>query len=322
MNLKIEPTNQQNGDNVDKSNEQHVNDVVKRINEELASGIMDNAINVDITEQDAAAARKRANGVKMKKIAILVSIAVASLAVLVCSVYKTFFTHQLTGKQIAVMANYYNNITNFPMDGVQGYLEQNLGSLTKKALVANNDNVQGINVSQPVVTHINTKNDSIANVYFTMHISTNAGDQVVNAIMAMQWDGKHYSPASDVMITPNENVANSINEVNNQFLAFDNIDKVPADVNSSSKTFVDNFFNMLYSGQSVTPYYKGAMHLQVNNQKYAGMSDYQMYSSKNMNGYNVMCKITLQMGNGVEYTTVKYLSVEQSGQAWIITAVL
>lgn len=299
------------------------NDINRMVEEELKRGMQEEQINLEIDEESLKSQNKKYKNMQIKKIIMYVSIILLLLGILIFGAYKTFFEHKYTGNEIAALANYYNGKTNFPESGVQGYITSNIDVLLKEKLGAGSG-VESLGVSTPVITRINARTNNIANVYFYTTVSSNMGETKINAFLPIKWnaENKKYSPAGTVILTPIKSSDSNTNESKNELLSFEGIDKESDGNTKSSKTFLDNFFMMLYSGQDISPFYKGTTNLETSDLKYAGMSNYIFYKSKNKNGYNGVCDITLTMPNGVEYKTQKYISIHKSGESWIIDALL
>lgn len=297
--------------------------IKKELEEDFIQDMSDNAISVEISEDEMEKTQKRYKNLFLKKMILYVSIILVLLSIVLFGAYKTFFEHKYTGKEIAILANYYNGKTNFPENGIQGYLESNMDKLLKEKLSIDSK-VTEMSIGRPIVTKINAKNNNLANVYFYTTVNSNIGETTVNCVLPISWDDKNqtYTPAGSVMFTPNKSTNSNVKETENSLLSFSEIAKEDTEKIESSKTFVNNFFTMLYSGQDVTPYYKGDSKLEVSNLKYDGMTEYMLYKDTNGNGYNTSVKITLVMDNGISYVTQKYLTIEKSGESWIVTAVL
>ena len=280
-------------------------------------------VNVEMSKEDIEKANKKYQNLILKKNILYASMLVFVVSIVLFGMYKTFFQRNYTGQEIAALANAYNKKTNFPESVVQGYLESNINILLKDKLNLRQD-INEVEIQKPVVTRINAKNDNLANIYFYTIIKANTGDVKVNCVLPLYWDSKtqECEPAGQIMITPNKSSASNTNERENELLSFKDIQKDTDENINSSKTFVDNFFTMLYAGQDVSPYYKGRTEIESSDLKYDGITEYVLYQKTNKNGYNATCKINLIMPNGISYTTQKYLTIERSGESWIVSAIL
>lgn len=299
-------------------------EVRKEIMNNMAETMRDDFGSVEMSEEDRNIANKKYRNMKIKRLLMYSSIITLMLGMFVFGFYRTFIKKDLTGREIAIMANYYNNQTNFPIDGIDGFLNFNKNTLIRSNLKMG-DNVEKINISNPIITRINTKSDSIANVYFYVDTHSNIGTVRVNCMLPVLWDQKSdmYFSAGNVIVTPNESTVSSQDIKENSFLSFENIQRSAQEDIDNAKTFVNNMMNMLYSGQDISPYYKGTK-LNTEDMKYEGLSEFIMYESDNKNGYNASFKISLSMSNGLLYTTEKYMKISKtsSGETWIVIGIL
>lgn len=317
MKLKLK-----NSNNIEDSKDIYEN-VKKELEDDFKPEIEYESINVEISQEDLIKTNKKYKKLLIKKLILYIAIILTMLSIISFGAYKTFFEHKYTGEEIAFLANRYNNKTNFPENGVQGYLESNIDKLLKDKLNIDSK-VTKLSISKPVVTKINNKNDSLSNIYFYTTIISNVGQTKVNCILPIYWDEnkQEYNPAGQIIFTPNNPSNSNTQEKKNDLLSFDDIEKEQNENIESSKIFLNNFFTMLYSGQDITPYYKGQTNLHVEDLKYDGMNEYMLYKDTNGNGYNATLKINLIMNNGISYTTQKYITIEKSGESWIVKAVL
>lgn len=278
---------------------------------------------IEITDADLKEAKKRYVSFKIRKTAILSALVIFMLGMVALGSYQTFGKKDLTGPDIAALANYYNGDTNFPTDGLQGFLSANVGEMISSKLTLNTDVTQAT-VGDPVITKVTKKNSSIANVYFYVDITSTKGTERVNCVLAISYDkaSQTYYPAGDVILTSNLPANSTTKKVDNPFLSFDGIAKATEENQKSSETFINNFFQLLYSGQDVTPYYKSDIVLLTNGETFKGINMYMLYSATNKNGYNVYVQLKLALPNGVNYTTDKYMTITKSGQSWMVTAIL
>lgn len=295
----------------------------KELEKDFIQDMVDSSIDVEMDEESINRANKKYKQLLIKKNILYVSIIATFSLVIIFGFYKTFFEHKYTGQEIAFLSNKFNGKTNFPESGVQGYLESNIDKLLKEKLGIDSK-VTEMSLGKPVVTRINAKNNNLSNVYFYITIKSNIGENTVNCILPIYWDSdiQEYSPAGSIMLTPNKPSNENTNEVKNTLLSFEGISQESDEALNSSKTFVNNFFTMLYAGQDVTPYYKGDATLDVEGLNYESMTEYMLYKDTNGNGYNATAKINLKMPNGISYQTQKYLTIKKSGESWIVEAVL
>lgn len=317
QNMKIRKTNDER--------EKYRNKCME-IEQELIQDMEDSSINIEVNEEDRLKSDKKYRSLKIKKLVLYFFAILLIISINIFAIYKTFFKHEFTGKEIAILANYYNGVTNFPEDGVQGFISSNIDKIVGEKLTMNSG-VQDLNINNPTITRINPKNNELANVYFYVFTNTNNGEQRINCVVPIFWDKENnqYRLGGEVMLTPNKPTNNNTDIKKNYLLSFKDISTEDSDKTKSSESFVNNFFTLLYSGQDISQYYNGDVELigsENNDLKYNGISSYVLYKDKNQNGYNAYCKINLSTSNGLNYTTEKYICIEGKDKNWIITAVL
>ena len=282
--------------------------------------MVDSAIDIEVNEEQQRNAEKRYKQLVMKKRVLLGSVVFGVLVMTFFGVYNTFMKHELTYQEIAYIANTYNGRSNFANDGVQGYLSTNMPGVISSQLTALSK-VSSVEVLNPTLSKISHKNNNYANVYFYVTLKTNIGEQRVDCMVPMYWSESEwtYKLAGSVVFTPAATVDSNTEMVDNPFLSFEGINTASADDTSRAKSFLDNFFQMLYDGKDISPYYSGET-LYPGDMKYVSMEEFVLYTANNANNFNAYAKIQVQSDNGLLYTTVKWMHVEKSGQSWIITA--
>lgn len=336
--LKLNANNAENAEKQQKVGLDHVNKQTKknislneadiyekakqRLYDDFIQDMTDSAIDATVSEEQILEAEKRYNQLRMKRNILFGTIVFTFVAITFFGFYNTFLKHELTYQEIAYYSNKYNGKTNFPEDGVQGYLSTNIPSLLESQFTGD-ANITEISIVNPVLSKISPKSNQYANVYFYVTIVTNKGEERVDCMVPMYWDGSDwsYSLAGDILFTPSYPVNYSVKVVENPNLSFNEIPKSDEDSTNRSKTFVDNFFSFLYVGNDISPYYEGPQ-LNIGDLSYVRMVDYTLYKENNQNGFNAVCHIQVKTGNGLTYLTTKYILIESSGNSWIIKNVL
>lgn len=337
LNLTGNSSNEDENENIDYSysqEEQNIDEEERRfykqkcleIEQELINNMEDNAIEVNISSSDEENARKRYKKLKRKKLIFYIVIIMMFVGVNIFAFYKVFFEHKFTGKEIAALSNYYNKQTNFPENGVQGFINSNIDKILYNK-ISLGKTISDFDITESVVTKINKKNDELANVYFYVTLVTDGGTEKLNCVVPIFWDEENsqYAFGGNVIFTPNKAPNENDKLKENYMLSFDGIPKEKDEKTKSSQSFVNNFFTLLYTGQDVSQYYNGIAELNGSDGidlQYIGMSEYTLYTTKNKNGYNAFCTITLTTSNGLTYTTDKYITIEGDDKNWIITAIL
>lgn len=332
-NIKNETSQRNNNNNNSNYIEQNTNarekniydEVKEELYQDFCENMEENGCDIEINEKEIAESNKKYKKLMLKKSALFGLTLLTLMFIVAFGAYKTFFKHEFTGEEIAILSNYYNNKTNFPEDGVSGFLNKNIEKIFAEKL-SYDSTIDKCIVSNPTITKINTKSDTIANVYFTTTITSNLDISNVNCVLPIMWDfdNNKYYAAGEVIFTPNESTNNNSEIKENPLLSFEEISSETDENIESSKIFVNNFFNMLYSGQDISPYYKSNVKLDVDSGEfeYGGITEFNFYTETNKNGYNAKAKIKLSMPNGVSYITEKYMIIEKSDESWIIKAIL
>lgn len=332
-NVKNEKSQSNNNSSYDGYNERNTNtrerniydEVKAELYQDFCENMEENGCDIEINEKEIAESNKKYKKLMLKKSALFGLTLLTLMFIVAFGAYKTFFKHEFTGEEIAILSNYYNNKTNFPEDGVSGFLNKNIEKIFAEKL-SYDSTIDKCIVSNPTITKINTKSDTMANVYFTTTITSNLDISNVNCVLPIMWDvdNNKYYAAGEVIFTPNETTNNNSEIKENPLLSFEEISSETDENIESAKIFVNNFFTMLYSGQDVSPYYKSNVKLDVDSGEfeYGGITEFNFYTETNKNGYNAKAKIKLSMSNGVSYITEKYMIIEKSDESWIIKAIL
>ena len=236
--------------------------------------------------------------------------------------YKTFLKHEWTGEEIAAISNYYNGKTNFPEYGVQGYITENIDTLLVDKIVYDKE-VRDVTFGTPVVTRINSKNNMIANVYFYLSTETTLGSDNLSCVLPLyfDWSVNKYYPCGDIIITPLGTTADETKMKGNDLMSFQGLTSLSDNECEAAQTFVNNFLTMFYDNQDISPYYDGKP-LHTDDLIYNGLDKFEIYNSKNLNGYNCFCIVSFTSKTGLTYETSKYFTIEPSGASWIIHNVL
>lgn len=311
MNLKLKKSNLQKND-LDREN----------FYQTFIDDMESSAINIEINNKDIELANKKYKSFKRKRSIFYAALISFFVILMVSAFYNVFLKQGYSPQEIAMIANYYNQKTNFPEAGVEGYISLNIRKLLENKTFYEGRK-EDYNFKNIHITRINSKNDFIAHVYFDLDVVSPLGEQFLSCMLPLYYDftlNKYY-PCGELMITPLDTTATDIEIKENPLMSFEGIEKENEENTKSSEVFVKNFFNMFYSNQDITPYYNGKK-LIPGNLKFNNMTEYVLYARPNKNGYNATCKISLTTENGITYITVKYISIYRSGNSWIINGVL
>lgn len=328
INKKEQPSEEKKVDNI-QSKEQEIIDKKRKKAKEVSDKLymesvkaLNNAtidVSFDIKEQEILKKRKRNKLIRNWSIATVCIFFIGSMFVF--GVKNAFFTRNYTGEEIAALSNQYNHKTNFPEAGVYGFIKQNAQTLMKNNMdlynnIANTD--VGIVVKNTTVIAVSPRNDKEAAVLYQADLETTAGTQQVNCAVTVTWDGLKYGTLGEVSIYPRE-VPNKTSKPGNDPYKFPD-DARPDDASmEEAKVFVDHFFDIYYKGQDVSPFYNGTAKLETPSKlEYQGIDSFVLMDMENKFGYNAKLYVTLRMPNGVQYKTLKYLSIKKEGKAWQI----
>lgn len=300
-------TNKENNFDLEKSIE-----IKTKLEKTLANDMQDNAIDIEISEEDIKNANKRFNEIKIKKLGLYIVLLLTFVIFTGSAVYQVFFKHEFSEQEIANIANGYNGKTNFPESGVQGYLTENIDSLMSNNVIYETNSQEGdsITYSTPIVTYILARNDFISNVYFNVNITNKNGTSKLSCLLPIKYDfdNRKYAPAGNINLVMSSTAVDDVNEKSNPLFSFDGLKRL--ENTNDIKTFVTNFFNMLYEDQDITPYYKGSKLIRTEGASLLNVDDFCMYSSENIQGYNAICTLQLELPDKIKFKTIKYLNIQ------------
>lgn len=295
-----------------------------KLHDEFIEDMKESSIDLEVSEEQILIANKKYKDLRIKKNVLYFVVILFFLSMTIFGAYRTFFIRQYTGEEIASLANYYNGKTNFPTEGVYGFIETQIPKMLEEKLNISSK-AKGLKVTNPVITAISTKSSRAANVYFYITIETTLGSQNVNCFVPICWNDENwiYQATGEVLFTSMRQPNESNQVEHNEFLSFDDITIAKGENTETSKVFIDNFLKLLYSNENITPYYTGTDILtELDGGKYSQMVSYTLYEAKNLNGYNAEAVIVLELENGITYHTTKYFAIDKTQTGWIITAVL
>lgn len=314
-----EKTNQ-----IEENKRQKEKEISDRFYENSVKALNNATINVDLDIQEQETLKKK----KQKKLlinwSIVLTIAFVVISMFVFGLKNAFFTQNYTGEEVAALSNKYNGKTNFPEGGVYGFIKQNAQELMKNNMevynnLANTD--VGIKVKNPTVVAISARNDKEAAVIFQADLETTAGTQQMNFSVTVKWDGTKYSTLGEVSAYPRE-VPNKPSKPGEDPYKFPDDSHPDTDNIEEAKVFTDHFFDIYYKGQDIKPFYNGKATLETPSKvEYKGLDNFVLMDKENQFGYNAKTFVTLRLPNGVEYKTIKYLSIKKEGKAWQIDKV-
>ena len=287
---------------------------------DFVQDMSDTALDNSVSEEELLASEKRYKQLRTKR-NVLFATLVGTLALLVVFGFvNTFLSKDITPEEIAYYSNYYNGRTNFPQDGVQGFLTTNVPAIMIGHMKTDGNSGQ-VDVKNVMLSKISPLDNTSANVYFYAIVATATGETRVNCETVLTWDANNwqYTLSDDIAITPMRSVDRNPNIGENKYWSFEDIRLVESDQSNSAETFVDNLFAMMYSGRDISPYYSGPQ-VFAGNVSYVKMVDFKMYTQANAVGYNTVATIDVSFnGTGVIYTTKKYMNLVLKDGNWTVT---
>lgn len=308
-------------------------------------GSMRNEVSVDVKEDSLQASIKRYKQLQNKKRIILAVIVTFMATILIFGAYNTFMKHEWTGQEIAAYANYYNGKTNFPIYGLQAFLETHLEDLFSEDFTVGRS-VTKYSIDNPIITDLGLKTSSLTNVYFICDITTNNSVNRVKCMVPVVWEDDQYKMGGRVMFLANSTTVDNVAAADNPYLSFTDIPKMDEASSEKAKLTVDQFFKLFYGGEKdlstiysgtapISPMmpnsvviestsYNGDIVQTVSDGQvtYNGIVDWEFYTEMNKNGYNAHARISVTLPNDVTYVTDKYFFIESDGGSWKIKYIL
>lgn len=313
---------------------------------DFVDGMKGSAVDVEISDEALQASIAKNKKLQAKRRLILIAVAAFLVIILFFGLYNTFIRHEWTGPEIAAYANYYNGKTNFPIYGLQSYLETHISDIFAGNMTFSGT-VKSFSVKNPMITDLGLKTSELTNVYFTCDMVTNNSTNRVKWMLPIAWKNEQYAVAGDPILIATVCSIEGDEKQDNEFLSFKDKKKADDASSSKAKAVAENFFTLLYSGAGdlstlyigetdLTPMIPNGIISERENSDgsitvvtsdgkitYNGMVEWYLYEEPNKNGYNAYAKISISMPNGCTYQTEKYLLMESSQDGnWKIIAVL
>ncbi len=298
-------------------------DDVENIEEENQKEFPENSDYLDDFQDKEIA--KQYKSLKLKKFAIIGAFFVFTIGLTAANVYMLFIRKDMPASEMARQVNMANYTTNFPVDGVMGYLKRNINIIAKENMT-NMDGVQEyeINPNSIEISFISKKTNTIANIYFTATIKTNNGEEWHNFTIPLFYDTNKlsYNTAGELQLTPSK-INESVDGAENPISSFLDDDMEKESTIKSATTFLENFFTLVYNTKGdYSQFYTGKDKLGDKNVKFVSIEEVDIYKHKNTNGYNGKVTYVVELQEGVRYTTISYIDIERSGNSWIINKII
>ncbi len=264
--------------------------------------------------------RKRNN--KIKNTLFGFSFITLFSVIIILNIYFIFFREVKSTKEIAAEVKQENNISNYPKDGVESYLDTNLYSILSKFTdVSSGSNVSDWKITDIQVDRIITKSDSNANVYFSCKVNTDIGSSVHNFMLPLYFDfsTKAYSPSGDLIICTTKNT-NSVDETETSLFDFGKNTQYDKEETKKLSNFLDSFFIILYNNtdKDISTYYDGTDELGDSDFTYVQINSVEYYQESNYIGCNVKINYRVKSAEGLNYDITNYALVVKNGSNYII----
>ena len=279
-------------------------------------------VHIDFNEFEEDSYARRYKKIMFKKWLVLSAACVFFVSVSVAALYQVFTFKEMSGPEIAYNANAYNGTTNFPEYGVENFLKQNITDLMANQISTDNRDIP-YSFDDISIDNIYKKSDNLADIYFYTTIKQGDASTKLYFMMPLSWNQEKgtYKSAGEPILTNLESSSNNKEIGESDNLKFNDDAAIDTNTTQEQETFVDNFFKMFYSGQDVSPFYKGAPIKQDKNQKYIGISNFRMYSEPCKAGYNAYAEVTVELPGGIQYKTKKYMLIKSEGKTFTIDGI-
>lgn len=133
-----------------------------------------------------------------------------------------------------------------------------------------------------------------------------------------------YRPVSDLMLVSLEEIdQTNFNEIIlSDFLAFSDENSASEEDINSARIKVDKTLSDLYSGRDTSQDFLNYKKFNTYGATYKGLNDFALYNATNSVGCNAWVSYTITTKQGFNFEIRQYLSIEKSGNSWVIYAIL
>lgn len=261
---------------------------------------------------------------KIKKFFITSLIYGFILALLGMNIYNNFFKDRMSNAQMAQIVNAANKTTNFPTEGVEGYLKRTVNTLAKDSMKLDEGVKEAyLNTASIQVLYVSKKSDTLANVYFKATIKSSVKENWHTFMIPLYYnpDTLSYAPAGKIQVT--SSFSEPIEEIENKILSFKELPAADKSEIESANVFMKNFFTLVYNQKGdYHQLYTGTDNLGDNNATFVDITALELYAETNQAGFNGKITYRLKFAEGVTYTTTSYILLEKSGNTWVLKMII
>lgn len=261
---------------------------------------------------------------KIKKFFITSLIYGFILALLGMNIYNNFFKDRMSNAQMAQIVNAANKTTNFPTEGVEGYLKRTVNTLAKDSMKLDEGVKEAyLNTASIQVLYVSKKSDTLANVYFKATIKSSVKENWHTFMIPLYYnpDTLSYAPAGKIQVT--SSFSEPIEEIENKILSFKKLPAADKSEIESANVFMKNFFTLVYNQKGdYHQLYTGTDNLGDNNATFVDITALELYAETNQAGFNGKITYRLKFAEGVTYTTTSYILLEKSGNTWVLKMII
>lgn len=261
---------------------------------------------------------------KIKKFFITSLIYGFILALLGMNIYNNFFKDRMSNAQMAQIVNAANKTTNFPTDGIEGYLKRTVNTLAKDSMKLDEGVKEAyLNTASIQVLYVSKKSDTLANVYFKATIKSSVKENWHTFMIPLYYnpDTLSYAPAGKIQVT--SSFSEPIEEIENKILSFKELQAADKSEIESANVFMKNFFTLVYNQKGdYHQLYTGTDNLGDNNATFVDITALELYAETNQAGFNGKITYRLKFAEGVTYTTTSYILLEKSGNTWVLKMII
>lgn len=261
---------------------------------------------------------------KIKKFFITSLIYGFILALLGMNIYNNFFKDRMSNAQMAQIVNASNKTTNFPTDGIEGYLKRTVNTLAKDSMKLDEGVKEAyLNTPSIQVLYVSKKSDTLANVYFKATIKSTVKENWHTFMIPLYYnpDTLSYAPAGKIQVT--SSFSEPLEEIENKVLSFKELPAADKSEIESANVFMKNFFTLVYNQKGdYHQLYTGTDNLGDNNATFVDITALELYAETNQAGFNGKITYRLKFAEGVTYTTTSYILLEKSGNTWVLKMII
>ena len=261
---------------------------------------------------------------KIKKFFITSLIYGFILALLGMNIYNNFFKDRMSNAQMAQIVNAANKTTNFPTEGVEGYLKRTVNTLAKDSMKLDEGVKEAyLNTASIQVLYVSKKSDTLTNVYFKATIKSSVKENWHTFMIPLYYnpDTLSYAPAGKIQVT--SSFSEPIEEIENKILSFKELPVADKSEIESANVFMKNFFTLVYNQKGdYHQLYTGTDNLGDNNATFVDITALELYAETNQAGFNGKITYRLKFAEGVTYTTTSYILLEKSGNTWVLKMII